>query len=508
MSKKFSQYTNFINYTIVFTVVVAVITIVIYVTLSKFEKSLITDTQKLCVTYLNHLYQEGQIEILNIGDSDLISKRDLSSLERRGLDSRLMKVSSRVMKDIEGLEGGFYLELQDEFYGYAFPTSPPPIPVYGPPPRSYNIIKDQALESLVLDSMIVGLHSFNAATFPLATRAIHYNGTPVGAIWVRIHIEKDLPIIKLKRIVYIVAIFAVLGFLVLMTISSVWAGEIRGIKKELQKVGHTPSYRLKERWGIFTYIALSVNRMLDTIEEEDRQRLLLEKRLIQKEKMASLGRVIAGVAHEVKTPLAIIKTRIQMWEKELSKHDSLKEIISPDSMQMLVDEVNRLSSLVNRLLIFSRPIEKNLKPTDINLLLDDVLRFLDYENEGSNIEVVRRFRSGLPLAELDENSIKQVMINILNNSYESMLYGGKIIVISQYDKVEDSLLLEISDSGNGIPEESLEEIFVPFFTLKDSGVGLGLAISDQIVKAHNGEIVMMNNTPKGVKCIIRLPVKQ
>lgn len=495
---------RFISYAVGFTLLVAVITISIYFTLSRMEDKLVEENQELCQTYLNLLYEAGQEELLRLGDEGLLKKRDLSPMETRDLDSRLASVSEELMSDADGLEGGFYLVLQDEFFGYAYPTSPPPIPVYGPPPRSYNIIKEQALLSAMSDSLILDLHSFNVAIFPLATRAIIYDSESIGAIWVRIHIQDDLPVIKLKQIVYVVAIFAVAGFIILMTIYSFWAGEIRGIKKELQTVGSSKSHRLKERRGIFSYITQSVNRMLDTIEEEDTNRQMLEKKLIQKEKMASLGRVIAGVAHEVKTPLAIIKTRIQMWQKELENPSRGQSHISPESMQMIIDETNRLSSLVNRLLIFSRPIEKNLKATDINALLEDILKFLDYENEGSKVEVVRKFKSGLPLISIDENSIKQVFINILNNSYESMPGGGILTVSSKMG--EESIIIEISDNGSGIPESSIEEIFVPFFTLKDSGVGLGLAISDQIVKAHNGEITLENNPSGGALCIVKLPL--
>ncbi len=496
------------NYTIVFTLVVAIVTIAIYVSLSELEEKLIDEKQDVCETYLNLLYESGSVELSMLGDEGLLSKRDLSSIEIRELDSRLIKVSEKLMKDIDGLEGGFYLVLQDEFYGYAYPTSPPPIPVYGPPPRSYNIIKEQALISTMVDTLIIGVHSFNVAVFPLATRAVHYDSEIVGAIWVRIHIQNDLPVIKLKQVVYIIAIFSVVGFVVLMIISLVWAGEIRGIKKELQNVGKNPSFRLKERWGIFTYISQSVNRMLDTIEEEDKKKQLLEKRLIQKEKMASLGRVIAGVAHEVKTPLAIIKTRIQMWQKDLENQSGEQGHISSDSMQMVIDETNRLSSLVSRLLIFSRPIEKNLKETDINILIDDVLKFLDYDKAESMVRVIRKLNKDLPRILIDENSMKQVLINILNNSYESMPGGGEIIIITEYDNDGDNLVIEILDNGTGIPEECFDEIFVPFFTLKDTGAGLGLAISDQIVKAHNGEITLLNIISGGVRCIVKLPLKQ
>ncbi len=497
-----------INYTIVFTLVVAIVTIIIYSSLSKLEKKLIDEKQDICRTYLNLLYKAGSEEISRLGDEGLLSKRDLSPMESRDMDSRLTRVSEKLMKNIDGIEGGYYFTLQDEFYGYAYPTSPPPIPIYGPPPRSYNIIKEQALMSAMADTLIVGLHSFNVAIFPLATRAVYYDSETIGAIWVRIHIQNDLPVIKLKQIVYIIAIFSVLGFVVLMIISMVWAGEIRGIKKELQEVGISPSARLKERWGIFTYISQSVNRMLDTIEDKDRRRQLLEKKLIQKEKMASLGRVIAGVAHEVKTPLAIIKTRIQMWQKDLENHPEEAGHISPESMQMVIDETNRLSSLVNRLLIFSRPVEKNLKETDINILIDDVLKFLDYDKAGSKVTVIRNLNPDLPEIMIDENSMKQVLINILNNSYESMTDGGEIRVLTEYDYAGDTIIIQIMDNGIGIPEECLDEIFVPFFTLKDSGAGLGLAISDQIVKAHNGEISLVNLLSGGVRCVIKLPLNQ
>ncbi|MEE4115612.1 MAG: ATP-binding protein [Marinilabiliaceae bacterium] len=502
------QYSKYLRYTIIFALIIIAAAVVVNLLLSELEERLISTNQDLCIKYLDSLNAAGETEIRMLGDEGILLERDLSATQGRKLDERLTKISESLLCNENGIEGGFYLLLQDDFFGYAFPTSPPPVPVYGPPPRSYKIIKDQLIESIFSDSLIVGLHSFNAATFPLATRPVYYRSEAVGATWVRIHIEKELPIIKLKQILYLSALVAIAGFVVLMVVYSVWAGEIRGIKKELQLVSSGTPLKLKERWGIFKYISQSVNSMLETIEKEDRQKQELEKKLIQKEKMASLGRVIAGVAHEVKTPLAIIKTRIQMWQRDIEKHPEMSEYISTDSLELVIDETNRLSSLVDRLLIFSRPIKNMLKPSDINILLEDVLKILDYENNDSGILVLRKLDQDIPLISLDENSIKQVLINILNNSYESMPAGGRIVVETYLKEKEEQVFIEITDEGSGIPQEAIEEIFVPFFTLKESGVGLGLAISDQIIKAHNGEIILMNNDPGGVKCIIKLPVKQ
>ena len=155
------------------------------------------------------------------------------------------------LKVLSGLDGGFYLIYPDEFYGYSFPTSPPPVPVYGPPPRSYNIIKTQSLMSAEENRFIIDLHSFDAAFFPLATKPIVINSQTVGVVWVRIHIENELPIIKLKQVVNVAAIISILGFLILMLFSSLLSGEIKGLKSEMENIKYNPSLRLRNTWWIF-----------------------------------------------------------------------------------------------------------------------------------------------------------------------------------------------------------------------------------------------------------------
>lgn len=495
-------------YAIAFTLSITILSVIVYGSLSRWEKRLVEETKEVCITYTNILYDAGSTEIEALGNDSLFVKNDLTSLERRKLHDLLSNITSRELSKKKGLEGGFYLIATDEFFGYSFPTSPPPEPVYGPPPRSYNIIRDQVLRSIRNDTLIIDLHSFDPATFPLASRPIYLRSEIVGAVWVRIHIERDLPVIKLKKLVSAIAIFAVAGFLILMTIATIWADEIRGIRRELQKAGQDISFRLKKRRGLFKSISHSVNMMLETIEEKDRQKKVLEKTLIQKEKMASLGRVVAGVAHEVRTPLAIIKTRIQMWQREVEENSPATTHITPESMQLVVDEINRLSLLMNRLLILSRPIDKNIKKTDINNLLDDTLKVLEPEKRGSGIIIKLSLSPVIPLIEADENSIRQVLVNIINNAIESMPNGGVITISTDCCTKSKSIKIEISDTGQGIPKEAIEEIFVPFFTLKESGVGLGLTISEQIIKTHGGEIILANNKDRGVKCVIRLPIKQ
>lgn len=495
----------FIN-AIIFTIVVTIAAAFIYSSLSKWQEKMVERHKLICHHYAEQLEDYALSDITVLGKVGLFDNDTLSSAELKMIDATLKNLSKEILKVRSGLEGGFYLPNMDEFYGYSFPTSPPPVPVYGPPPRSYNIIKTQSIRSIEGKLVITDLHAFDAAIFPLTTRPIILNSRVICVIWVRIHIENELPIIKLKQVVNIAAIISILGFIILMLFSSLLGGEIQGIKKEMENIRNSPSYRLRKRRGIFGYISSNINEMLSSIEEENNQRKILEQKLNQKEKLASLGTMVAGVAHEIKTPLSIIKTRIQMWQKEIQKNPELTESISSESLQMVINETNRLSTLVKRLLIFSRPIEKNMKEADITKLIQEVVNFINMDRDNSNIPINIVSSRDIPMVQIDENSIKQVVLNVLDNSLDSIEGGGKIIINSNVDQDNKMVIVDITDTGKGIPQEMKNKIFDPFFTLKDKGVGLGLSISYQIIKAHNGEIYFEDSECSGTRCIIKLPL--
>jgi signal transduction histidine kinase len=501
-------YNRYLLFAIIFTIVVTVAAAFIYSSLSKWQESIVEKNKSVCDLYAGKLYDSALEKIIFLEGLGLLVSKDLSSAEIKLVDSTLKAISERELEVMAGLDGGFYLVFADEFYGYSFPTSPPPVPFYGPPPRSYNIIKNQCLQSINENRSIIDVHSFDAAFFPLATRPIVVNTNALGVVWVRIHIENELPVIKLKRIVNVTALISIAGFLFLMLLSASLGGEINSIKKEMETIRYDSSRRLRKRWGVFGYITDNINYMLDTIEEEVNRRLILERQLNQKEKLASLGNMIAGVAHEVKTPLAIIKTRIQMWQKEIRKTSGVSDQISPESMQLVIDETNRLSTLVKRLLIFSRPIDKKMKPTDINKLIKEVVSFISMDTNEMKIAPGLDLAPDLPLILADESAIKEVIINILENSIEAMPEGGLINISTGIDSENDRLTIEVDDQGMGISEDIIDKVFDPFFSSKESGAGLGLSISYQIVKAHNGEITFLHNPGPGMKCIIKLPLSK
>lgn len=480
--------------------------IIILASLSKWEKDMVERNMSLCESFASGLVHVSEPDLFYLGEAGVLDTPELGIKEMRLLDSVLKRNPEKYLLGYDGLDGGFYLSAPNAFFGYAFPTSPPPVPAYGPPPRSYEIIREQSIKTTRDNTVYCELQGFDAALFPLATVPVVYNHKVVGAVWVRIHLEKQLPVVKLRQILYRTALISIAGFTILMVISLLWSAEMRAIKREIINIRNNPGYRLSKRRWIFGYLSDSINRMLDTIESELSKRRALEKELHQKEKMAYLGNLVAGVAHEVKTPLSIIKTRLQIWQKEIADGKNSNPTISSDSMRMLIGETDRLANLVNRLLIFASPIDKKTRPVDINSIITGVAGMMSQEINDKQVVIETRLSNDLPLITIDQSSVKQVLINVVSNAVDSVRGNGKITIFSGIDTTGEMIIIEVADNGMGIPHDKLDNIFEPFFTLKENGVGLGLAISYQIIKAHNGDIVLQNNPDRGASCIIRLPI--
>jgi len=480
---------------------------VLYLFLKWWEEELTMERKGVCeqraANIAGRVEEDGRLQSL----VSMLQHGDTINLaSSRFIEDELTEVVRSEVSDKEGLEGGFYILGLDEFIGYAYPTSEDPVPVYGPPPRSYNIIRDQVLASIGQNRALSNLHAFDPAVFPLATYPFEVNGRTAGAVWVRIHIERDLPVARLRKVLYVATVIFGVGFLVMALFTLFLRGSIRSIRTELISTRTHPGYRLKPRGGLFGFISRRINEMLDIIEDEYLQRMELEKLLYQKEKLASLGKLIAAVAHEVGTPLSVIKTRLQMWEMAMERLNGQEQVVDPEAMNMVLREINRVSDLMKRLLVFSRPIYEHLRPASVNEIIKEVLGMMELEMPGKQIGVIRRLGDGPYLVNSDPNSLKQVFINVITNAMESLGDRGEIVVETSCDIDEGYMAVRISDDGAGIDEKILEQIFDPFFTTKETGTGLGLAISREIIVSHGGEIKFLGNEPRGTICFITLPL--
>jgi signal transduction histidine kinase len=405
---------------------------------------------------------------------------------------------------------------EKDFIGYSNPWSPPPKPIFGPPPRTYALILSQIMETVDTGRPVVRLHqveSVSVATsvFPLATEPVRIDGHLVGVAWARIHIERDLPAQRLTRYLGISAIVIVFAFLAVLLTLLYQRREILSINRDLQSIERDPSHRMDPRRGMFGTISEAINTMVQSLETGNRQRRQLELDLHQQDKMAALGKLLAGVAHELKTPLAILKTRVQIWQRDLAKFAERSEQATPfsdESMQIVLHEIDRLSGLLRKLLYFSRPMRREVMR---RLEADDLIRhtvvFVKPQMEEKRIDL--KMELAAPEAAIlgDPDALHQVFLNILTNSVEIVDEGGRLYIATRTDGETGRLVIDVEDSGPGIAPELREQVLTPFYTTREGGAGLGLAIAYEIVRAHGGTIEFIDAEHlKGAHCQVQLPL--
>ncbi len=490
---------------LVFAVVIVAITFGVIELLSSWKRDIIEGKKVLTEVVVEKLDKAAEIFIDSLYNSNFFNQDSIPKKKLDFLDKRLRQITEEELIHLPGIEGGFYFSNLNEFYGYGFPTSPPPKPAFGPPPRSYNIIKEQVLSSIGNDSLIIDVHSFDPAIFPLASKPTKVNSIIVGAAWARVHVERDLPALKLNQVIQIAGIFSLVGFFIALYAAVRLRKRMENIKFGLQYLEKDTSFRFEKMPGVFGFIGSSINKLVTQLTEYHNQKQYLERELYQQDKLATLGKLIAGVAHEVKTPLAIIKTRIQIWQHELKKKESdpEKEVISIETMQLVVNEIDRLTKLVKRLLVFSKPVSDKFQPVNITKLLMQTISLFQIENN-QDVKIITTFDKDAPLIKCDPNAIEQVFINILTNSIESFQGKGELRITTMLNRENNTLIIDITDDGPGIPSDIADKIFDPFFSTKQNGVGLGLSIAYEVIKAHKGKIIFKPIAPNGTSCIIEL----
>jgi signal transduction histidine kinase len=224
------------------------------------------------------------------------------------------------------------------------------------------------------------------------------------------------------------------------------------------------------------------------------------------DRLASLGTLTAGLAHEIRNPLVAIKTLTQLLPERLDDVEFRNQFL-----QIAAGEVDRISSLVTELLEFARPSDPKLELEDINTILDGMILLVSTETKKKQINITKDYSADLPPIQIDREQIKQVFLNILLNGIEATSENGKITVKTRsFIKPggEPYIQIEFTDTGYGIPEDYLEDIFNPFFTTKSTGSGLGLSISNQIIQDHRGYINVESQVHEGSSFFINLPVNQ
>ena len=225
------------------------------------------------------------------------------------------------------------------------------------------------------------------------------------------------------------------------------------------------------------------------------------------ERLAALGQLSAGLAHEIRNPLGVIKGSAEILTQKLQQSDELARELAG----YISSEVNRLSALVTEFLDFARPLHAELHPTDLTALLDRVLKTVADRWTGKPVTVERDYASNLPLIPMDESLCEQAFLNLVHNAYEAMEENGGALRVRVTRAIRDDhagVEVRFADNGPGVPEELREEIFNPFVTTKKKGVGLGLSIVSKIVDGHHGSIHVENAPGSGAVFTLFFPFEE
>jgi PAS domain S-box-containing protein len=233
----------------------------------------------------------------------------------------------------------------------------------------------------------------------------------------------------------------------------------------------------------------------------------IQEEILRMDRLVSLGKLASGIAHELRNPLAGIKTTAQALGEELSRDDPRREYLN-----RITKEIDRLNELLKTFFSFAKPQKLNLVHCNIKAIINEIIPFLIKEIAEKGIRFVETYPPQLPKIKVDKNQMYQVFLNLFLNAIQAMPNGGElkievspVISISLDGPKKNFIKIVVSDTGTGIPTHIIQKIFDPFFTTKPRGIGLGLSITYQIIKKHGGTIKVESQLEKGTSIVINLP---
>jgi signal transduction histidine kinase len=250
--------------------------------------------------------------------------------------------------------------------------------------------------------------------------------------------------------------------------------------------------------GVGLSLVLTAN-LVRTLRRERRQREGLREELRRAENLASLGRLLAGVAHEVRNPLAALRSTVQLWQRLPDRART------PESMDAVVRSVDRLNDLVSRLLYFARSGHDARRPVDLNALVRDALELVRAQADGQKVTLAADLDPDLPSLSGSAQALQQVVLNLAANALQAMPGGGQLECRTRWLPAAGEAELRVRDTGPGVPADARDRLFEPFFTTRAEGTGLGLALCREIVRQHGGRIDLADGDGRGAEFVVRLP---
>ena len=373
-------------------------------------------------------------------------------------------------------------------------------------PYEYNLSKypDPHLREFVID-MMAGETGWKRYYY-LGEKAAAYAPIPVmnWSLAVSIPIEefkREAEAIRTRVIQVVVATLFLVG-LVVAVLSYNLLRPVRRLVAATERIAGgdlTQKIPIKSRDELGT-LTRSFNRMMVNLRDTQND-------LVRSEKLVALGRLSAGVAHEIRNPLNAMKGAIVHLKRRRSDDPLLQEYT-----EIILEEIGRLNEFATEFLYFARQSAPKFMPTDLNELIHNALTLFQERFKEKGIKAVKHFDASLPIMRIDPHQIEQVVVNLFINAMDAMPEGGHLelsTAIEENGRGMGSLqkaLITIKDDGVGIPQKDIQSIFDPFFSTKETGTGLGLPISQGIVESHDGLLRIRSKEDEGTTVIIKLPI--
>ena len=324
----------------------------------------------------------------------------------------------------------------------------------------------QAIFCFMLASVLVGLSWFGIIPY------YHIEGfTPTG-VW--------------YNIPFLIAIMASFAAIILLTIYMT-----NSISRSLHR-------RSKDLFDL----TLQLDKKGKELEEVNEELVRQQNLLIQSEKLASLGNLSAGIAHELNSPLTGILNFSHFIKEGCPDQDQVQKDID-----IVIRETDRCKKIIKGLLDFARQSQPEKKCDDIISLLNKTLNLVIHHKDFRNIKFIKNFPDDLPQIMFDTDQIQQVFMNLIVNAQQAMTEGGTLKIIAMHREEQHVLDIVFEDTGPGISQDNIQKIFDPFYTTKDMGTGLGLSISLGIIENHGGKLIVESDEGMGAVFVVRLPVQ-
>jgi len=390
-----------------------------------------------------------------------------SSEQLEELHSALTAITNHALKTFVGVEGGFYLSDLDRFTGYGFPTADPQHPTElhrtDPPPLEAPLIRLQAQQSLSEHTPLFTVRDVGPSRVMVVTEAIGSDRPARAATWAMVRLTGP-----------------------------------EQLESQLHRYEASVGLGLV---GFALSLALTFTLTRSLAGQRAAQAKLLEE-LRRSQQLAALGKLLAGVAHEIRNPLAGIRSTVQLWQR-LPDQAQLS-----GSIDAVVHATDRLNEILTRLLHFARTEHTERRPVQVNELVTETFKLLEAQANAQGVRLECDLEQGLPFVSASPAAMRQVLLNLVTNALQAMPAGGRLCCRTRHQRQTHAVEIAVIDTGPGVSLEDRQHLFEPFFTTRAEGTGLGLALCHEIVLQHGGMIELLTQSDPGTTFRVILPIAE